>query len=82
MTIKGTVFPRPIFGDFKIIKEADKPGVYLIYGEDFENGIRKLYVGEGYPVEPRLSQHYGNKEFWTSAIVFTSKDDYVTKTQI
>ena len=82
MTIKGTIFPRPMFSDFKKMPEAEKPGVYLIYGEDFETGIRKLYIGEGDPVSPRLFQHYGKKEFWTSAIIFTSKDDYVTKTQI
>ena len=82
MTIKATLFPRPLFADFKKIPEASKPGVYLIYGEDYETGSRKLYIGEGDPVSPRLSQHYGNKEFWTSAIVFTSKDEYVTKTQI
>lgn len=82
MTIKATLFPRPLFADFKKMPEASKPGVYLIYGEDYETGSRKLYIGEGDPVSPRLSQHYGNKEFWTSAIVFTSKDEYVTKTQI
>ena len=82
MTIKATLFPRPLFADFKKMPEASKPGVYLIYGEDYQTGSRKLYIGEGDPVSPRLSQHYGNKEFWTSAIVFTSKDEYVTKTQI
>ena len=83
MTIKATLFPRPLFTYFKKqMQEAGKPGVYLIYGEDYEVGSRKLYIGEGDPVGPRLSQHYGNKEFWTSAIVFTSKDEYVTKTQI
>ena len=82
MTIKATLFPRPLFADFKKMPEASKLGVYLIYGEDYETGSRKLYIGEGDPVSPRLSQHYGNKEFWTSAIVFTSKDEYVTKTQI
>ena len=82
MTIKATLFPRPLFADFKKMPEASKPGVYLIYGEDYESGNRKLYIGEGDPVSPRLSQHYGSKEFWTSAIVFTSKDEYVTKTQI
>ena len=82
MTIKATLFPRPLFADFKKMPEANKPGVYLIYGEDYETGSQKLYIGEGDPVSPRLSQHYGNREFWTSAIVFTSKDEYVTKTQI
>lgn len=82
MTTKGTMFPRPMFGDFKKRAEANKPGVYMIYGEDYISGNIKLYIGEGDPVSPRLNSHYGNKDFWTSAIVFTSKDDYLTKTQI
>lgn len=82
MTIKGTLFPRPTFDDFKKRPESKKPGVYMIYGEDYESSSTKLYIGEGDPVAPRLYSHYGNKDFWTNAIVFTSKDDYLTKTQI
>lgn len=78
----GTLFPRPLFGDFKKRVEANKPGVYMIYGEDFETSNRKLYIGEGDPIGPRLNSHYGNKDFWTNAIVFTSKDDFLGKTQI
>ena len=31
--------------------------------------------GEGDPVGPRLKAHGVQKEFWTEAAVFTSKDD-------
>lgn len=41
-----------------------------------------LYIGEGDPVFPRLKSHSANKDFWTYAIVFTSKDENLTKTQI
>jgi hypothetical protein len=41
-----------------------------------------VYIGEGDPVGPRLKEHATKKEFWTQAAVFTSKDDYLTKTQI
>lgn len=82
MTIKGTLFPRPLFSEFNSRLEAKRPGVYMIYGENIENGDTTLYIGEGDPVGPRLNSHYGNKDFWTNAIVFTSKDEYLTKTQI
>ncbi len=82
MTIKGTLFPRPSFSDFNSRPESKRPGVYMIYGESIENGDTTLYIGEGDPVGPRLNSHYGNKDFWTNAIVFTSKDEYLTKTQI
>lgn len=82
LTIFGTMFPRPMFDQFKKRREANKPGVYLIFGEDYDTGNTKLYIGEGDPISPRLNSHYGNKDFWTDAVTFTSKDDYLTKTQI
>lgn len=45
----------------------------------------KVYVGEGNPVHERLKAHAdgkNQKDFWDEAIVFTSKDSYITKTQI
>lgn len=44
-----------------------------------------MYVGEGTPVIDRIQSHNESskkKEFWDRAIVFSSKDDYLTKTQI
>jgi hypothetical protein len=38
-----------------------------------------VYVGEGDPVVPRLDQHAKQKDFWTHAAVFTSKDQNLNK---
>lgn len=81
-TIFCTVFPRPMFEQFKVRKENGRPGVYILLGDDVESENTKIYIGEGDPVGPRLYSHYGNKDFWTDALVLTSKDDYLTKTQI
>lgn len=81
-TIFCTVFPRPLFTQFKVRKETQRPGVYILVGDDVQNEGTKIYIGEGDPVGPRLHSHYGGKDFWTDAIVLTSKDDYLTKTQI
>jgi len=81
-TIFCTVFPRPMFEQFKHRKENNRPGVYILVGQDEKMENTKIYIGEGDPVGPRLYSHYGNKDFWTEAIVMTSKDDYLTKTQI
>lgn len=57
--------------------------VYILLGDSIEVIDETIvYVGEGDPVSPRLRSHSINKEFWTEAIVFTSKDNYLTKTQI
>jgi hypothetical protein len=80
MTIHTTIFPRQKLKDFIKRVEAEKPGVYILIGS--ENYNVKVYIGEGDPVTPRLKSHVNNKEFWNEAIVFTSKDNYITKTQI
>lgn len=47
--------------------------IYILVGEDVSNENIKIYIGEGDPVGSRLYSHYGNKDFWTDAIVLTSK---------
>ncbi len=83
MTIHGTIFPRTQLEQFMKRDTANKPGVYMLLGPD-EHDLEKtvLYIGQGDPVLPRLRDHARKKEFWTEAIVFSSKDDYLTKTQI
>ena len=83
MTIKATVFPRPLLKDFLERDEAGRPGVYMLYGSRIdENSKPMLYIGEGDPVSERLKNHAIKKDFWTEAFVFTSKDEYLTKTQV
>jgi hypothetical protein len=83
MTIHGTIFPRPQLDIFMMRESAKKPGVYMLLGADEDDPEKKvLYIGEGDPVLPRLKSHAINKDFWTEAIVFSSKDDYLTKTQV
>lgn len=83
MTIKATVFPRAMLKDFLNRDEANKPGVYMLYGSELDDELKqKLYIGEGDPVSERIKSHGIKKDFWTEAFVFTSKDEYLTKTQI
>lgn len=86
MTIYATIFPRPKLKEFLKRLEADKPGSYILLGNSIEDPEETiLYIGEGDPVSERLKTHAigkNQKDFWDEAIVFTSKDDYITKTQI
>ena len=51
--------------------ELKKPGVYFLIGEDEKNSqSKRLYIGEGDPVIPRLEDHFRKKEWWTELIVF------------
>jgi len=83
MTIKATVFPRPLLKDFLEREEAGRPGVYMLHGSRIDENLKPmLYIGEGDPVSERLKNHAIKKDFWTEAFVFTSKDEYLTKTQV
>jgi len=83
MTIYATMFPRPLIKEYSQRESASKPGVYILIGPDINNADDTMvYIGEGDPVLPRLKSHFSKKDFWTEAIAFTSKDNYLTKTQI
>lgn len=84
-TIHGTLFPRPALGRFLERPVAERPGVYILSGvepEATDLTSERVYIGEGDPVGPRLRAHGIQKDFWTRAAVFSSKDDYLTKTQV
>jgi hypothetical protein len=81
-TGRGLVIPKAIFGESKNREELSRTGVYLLVGPSDTSSLPALYVGEGDPVRPRLEQHVKNKEFWTHAVVFTSKDSNLNKAHV
>jgi hypothetical protein len=81
-TGRGLVIPKAIFGESKDREELARTGVYLLVGPDEQSSMRRIYVGEGDPVRPRLEQHVKNKDFWTHAVVFTSKDTNLNKAHV
>ncbi|MCG7853135.1 MAG: GIY-YIG nuclease family protein [Methanosarcinaceae archaeon] len=78
----GLVIPRPLFGAGKQRKEIARTGVYVLFGPPEESGLPRVYVGEGDPIRPRLEQHAAKKDFWTSCIAFTSKDENLNKAHV
>lgn len=80
---QGIVCPRGRYADPNVKKreEFDRSGVYLLVGQDGDQ-LPKLYVGEAEKVKSRLDQHYGNKDFWQQAIVFTTKGTALNKAQV
>ena len=61
--------------------ELASPGVYFLIGADPETGVAEIYIGEAESVRERLKGHKA-KDFWTSVIVFISKDDTLNKAHI
>jgi Domain of unknown function (DUF4357) len=78
----GIVIPRALLSEAKARKELIRTGVYILLGPPEESGLPRIYVGEGDPIRPRLESHAAKKDFWTSCIAFTSKDEHLNKAHV
>lgn len=75
--------PRNLLSESRNRNEVNNSGVYFLFGNsDDSSDFPKVYVGEGENVYKRLTSHIKDKEFWNEAIVFSSKDDNMTKAHI
>ena len=78
----GVVCPRPIFSEAKGRCEFTRTGVYILVGPSGKSDLPQIYIGEGDPIRPRLEQHASKKDFWTTVIFFTSKDENINKAHV
>lgn len=74
--------PRNRLNELTKWPEAAKPGVYFLFESRFGDSKPMAYVGESENVTQRLTSHDRNKEFWNEVIIFTSKDENITKAHI
>lgn len=72
---------RKDLGRIKTREEAQRTGVYVLFGTDDE-GEPAAYIGEGDNVVKRLENHNTNKDFWEDVVVITSKDMNLTKAHV
>lgn len=75
--------PRNLVKKLKDWTEAQRPGVYFLFGLD-EKGNDSVYIGESENVFERLAQHVADpkKDFWDEVVFFTSKDENLTKAHV
>ncbi len=81
-TGRAIVCPRSQFPEAKARAEFGRTAVYVLRGPSESGDLPTIYVGEGDPARPRLESHYAAKDFWTSLILFTSKDDNLNKAHV
>ncbi|MGF6646303.1 GIY-YIG nuclease family protein [Paraburkholderia sp. GAS82] len=74
--------PRNRLSELANWPEAAKPGVYFLFEGRFGDSKPAAYVGESENVSQRLTNHDRNKEFWNEVVIFTSKDENLTKAHI
>jgi len=80
-TGKAVAGPRSEFEDVLAREESEKSGIYLLMGTDLETGKPASYIGEAENIRSRIKTHV-DKDFWTQAIYFVSKDENLTKAHI
>lgn len=63
--------------------DLNNAGVYILFGKtDDTSNEGMAYIGEADGIRKRLEQHLAQKDFWTDAIVFISKDNNLNKAHI
>lgn len=74
--------PRNRLGELSAWSEASKPGVYLLFEARLGDAKPLAYIGESENVAERLTSHDRQKEFWNEVVIFTSKDQNLTKAHV
>lgn len=74
--------PRNRLGELSSWPEAGKPGVYVLFEARLGDAKPLAYIGESENVVDRLTNHDRNKEFWNEVVIFTSKDENLTKSHV
>jgi len=74
--------PRSRFSELSSWEEAQRPGVYFLLEQHSTDDRNTVYIGESENVFKRLNEHDRKKDFWNEVIIFTSKDENMTKAHI
>ncbi len=72
--------PRSLLSRFLSMEQSAQVGVYFLIGEDTEDGVRLVYVGQTGDLGARLTAHNQKKDFWERALVLVSKTNSLTQT--
>ena len=81
-TGQAVVCPRGRVGELSAWPESLRPGVYVLYGDDSSGTKPSAYIGEAENVHTRLQEHVKKKDFWDQVVLFTSKDENLTKAHV
>lgn len=82
-TVQAIQVPRGVIDRAADRTELKHVGVYFLFGEADEGELPLVYVGEAEDCWVRLNQHHrdGQKDYWTHAVVITSKTQRFDKGQ-
>ena len=75
--------PRNRYSELRKRPELAGSGVYVLVGPAGNvSHSATVYIGETDDLKSRLDQHHAKKDFWTRAVIFTSKDSNLNKAHV
>ena len=81
-TGQGIAFPRGRVKQALAADELQRTGVYILWNRDEAQPAPQVYVGQGERVSDRIRSHDREKDFWTDAVAFTTKDDSLNRAHV
>lgn len=81
-TGQGIAFPRGRVKQALAVEELQRTGVYILWNRDEALSAPEAYVGQGERVSDRIRSHDREKDFWTDAVAFTTKDDSLNRAHV
>lgn len=81
-TGQATACPRSRLDELKQWPETAKPGIYFLFEARLGDSKPIAYIGESENVSERLLTQDREKEFWNDVVIFTNKDDNLTKSHV
>lgn len=74
--------PRSRLSELPEWPASCKPGVYFLFENRYGDTKPIAYIGESENVMKRITSHDRQKDFWYELVLFTSKDENLTKSHI
>ena len=81
-TGQGIAFPRGRVKQALAAEELERTGVYILWNRDEALPAPQAYIGQGERVGERIRSHEREKDFWTDAVAFTTKDDSLNRAHV
>ena len=81
-TGQGIAFPRGRVKQALKVKGLQRTGVYILWDRNEALAVPQVYVGQSEKVSDRIWSHDREKDFWTDAVAFTTKDDSLNKAHV
>ncbi len=74
--------PRARLAELNDWQEAQRPGVYFLFEKQSGEMGDTAYIGESENLVTRLKQQAKGQDFWSEVVLFSSKDENLTKAHV